>query len=144
MYLLIDTNVLLDLFLDRDADEIEKFLKNCILRENKTFITSLTLRDIEYTAHRHFHDSNISKRIQGRAYGIVSKVIGVSADAAINSLYSDVQDYEDSLQIEAAKEAMLDCIITSNKKDFKNSNFPVYTPKEINEIWEKCPRVIIE
>ena len=144
MYLLVDTNVFLDLFLDRDSDEIAKFFRNCVLRSNKTFVTSLTLRDVEYTVHNHFHDSKVSRQIQSQVYSMSSKVIGISADSAINSLFSDVKDYEDSLQIEAAKEAMLDCIITNNKKDFKNGGIPVYTPKEINDIWDKSPRIIID
>ena len=38
-------------------------------------------------------------------------------------------DFEDNVQTACAEE-MSDCIITDNKKHFKNSNIPVYTPKE--------------
>ena len=138
MRLLIDTNVFLDYLLNReDANDIELLFSNCAKRKNQIYITSQSLRDIEYSAHKHFHDHNLSKYVQMSAYKICYKVIGISADAAIESLYSDVDDYEDSLQVEAAKEALLDCIVTSNKKDFKNCGIAVFTPAELNDIWSK-------
>lgn len=137
MKLLVDTSVFLDLFWNRDNQEAKRFFQFCLLKRNQLYITSQSLRDIEYTIKRLTHDSNIAKNLQMTAYSSCHKVIGISADAAIESLYSDVKDYEDSLQIEAAKESMLDAIITSNKKDFVNCGIPVFTPKEINDVWAK-------
>lgn len=137
MRMLIDTNVFLDFFLNRDFDEADKMFQYCFEKNNQLYITTLSLRDIEYAAHHAVHDKTISKAIQRKAYNLAHKVIGISADAAINSLFSDIDDYEDSLQIEAAKEALLDCIVTNNKKDFKNCGIAVFTPKELNEIWSK-------
>ena len=42
-----------------------------------------------------------------------------------------MKDYEDSLQIVAAEEAMCDAIVTFNKKDFELSKVPVFTPEEM-------------
>ena len=137
MKLLVDTNVFLDLFWDRDGQEAKRFFQFCLVKSNQLYITSQSLRDIEYSAKRLTHDSNIARQLQMTAYSSCHKVIGISADAAIESLYSDVKDYEDSLQIEAAKEALLDCIVTSNKKDFKNCGIAIFTPKELNEIWSR-------
>ena len=66
-----------------------------------------------------------------KAYRICSKVVGISADDAIESLYSDFKDYEDSLINEAAKSNMVDAIITNNKRDFIAGEVPTYTPEEI-------------
>ena len=68
---------------------------------------------------------------------MVSKVIGVSADAAIDSLYSDSKDFEDALQVRAAEEAMCMAIVTFNKKDYIKANIPVFTPMEICKLWSK-------
>ena len=57
--------------------------------------------------------------------------MGISADAAIQSLYSDMKDYEDSLIAVTAKLELLDAIVTNNKKDFLDSDIPVFTPAEI-------------
>ena len=135
MRVLVDTNVFLDFFLKRDDGDSEQFFLNCYTLLNSIYVTSLSLRDIEYTIHRALHSKELSKKYQRATYSICDKVIVISADAAIESLYSNINDYEDSLQIEAAKEALLDCIVTNNKKDYSNCGIPIFTPKEINVIW---------
>ena len=130
MRILVDTNVFLDYLLNRNTDA-GLFFHWCAENKNQIFVTSMSLRDIEYTTHRLVHNKKASKFIQMQAYQICSKVIGISADAAIESLYSDVDDYEDSLIIEAAKEEMLDVIVSNNKKDFTKSGFPIFTPTEM-------------
>ena len=134
MRILVDTNVFLDLLLDRNkeiGDKVQNFFDWCCYEKNRIYITSMSLRDIEYVAHRIYHDKRKAKAVQFSAYQMCSKIIGISADSAIESLYSDITDYEDSLIIEAAKEEMLDAIVTNNKKDFENGNIPVFTPEEI-------------
>ena len=66
-----------------------------------------------------------------KAYSLCHKVIGISQDAAIESLYNDVSDYEDSLLMEAAQEEMCDMIVTNNIKDFRKSVVPAFTPLDI-------------
>lgn len=133
MRILVDTNVFLDLFLDREvfADEADAFFSWCAKNKNEIYITSISLRDIGYITHRFFHDKKAARATQFAAYEACKKVIGISSDSAIESLYSDADDYEDSLIIEAAKEELVDAIVTNNKKDFEKSDFPVFTPKEI-------------
>ena len=45
-------------------------------------------------------------------------------------------DYEDGLQYLCAMNSKSDIIITRNKKDFKLSNIPVYTPQEFLDLIE--------
>ena len=45
-------------------------------------------------------------------------------------------DYEDATQNRTAVEAMADCIVTRNKKDFKKSVLPVYNTTEWLDIFE--------
>lgn len=138
MRLLIDTNVLLELFLIREKhDTVESFFEGALIRKNQTFITAMSLRDFGYFVHRHVHDAEITRKMQLRLYETVSKIISTTADAAIESIYSDVKDYEDALQMIAAEETMCDAIITYNKKDFSQSKIPVFTPEEMCDIWKR-------
>ena len=138
MRMLVDTNVLLEYFLHREHYQaVDKFFFLCAVRDNQTVITSMALRDFGYTMYHYLHDENKVKESQFKVYNMVSKVVGVSADAAINSLFSDAKDFEDSLQINAAEEAFCLAIITFNKKDYLKANIPVFTPKEICEIWSR-------
>jgi translation initiation factor IF-2 len=46
------------------------------------------------------------------------------------ALFSNIDDYEDAVVAESAKEKGVDCVITKNIKDFKNSQVKVLLPEE--------------
>ena len=138
MKVLVDTNVFLEYFLRRENyRDVDKFFLLAAKQYNQTFVTSMSLRDIGYTLRRYLHDERKIREAQLQVYSMVSKVVGVSADAAIDSLYSDAKDFEDALQVRAAEEAMCMAIVTFNKKDYQKANIPVFTPMEICELWSK-------
>ena len=133
MRLLVDTNVFLDVLLKRGQAGVDSlaFFAWCREHKNQTYITSMTLRDVEYIAKKTFHDRHKANMVLGDAYSLCSKVIGISADSAISAIYEDYKDYEDELIIQAAKEEFLDAIVTNNVKDFEDRGIAVFTPKEI-------------
>ena len=138
MKVLVDTNVFLEYFLRRENyRDVDKFFLLAAMKYNQTFVTSMSLRDIGYTLHRYLHDEQKTREAQLQVYSMVSKVVGVSADAAIDSLYSDAKDFEDALQVRAAEEAMCMAIVTFNKRDYQKANIPVFTPMEICDLWSK-------
>lgn len=138
MRLLIDTNVYLEFFLKRDNyDAVFAFFQHAARRHTQTCVSAMSLRDFGYIIHKNLHDNDITKKMQLKVYEMTSKVISTSADAAIESLYSETNEYEDSLQAVVAEEAMCDAIVTYNKKDFEKSKLPIFTPNELIQIWNK-------
>lgn len=132
MKLLLDTNIYLELFLKRENYLLIKNLFFLFYRNNlETYITTQSLRDIEFILRRQLHDYKIAKLFQHKAYEITSKVISITNDTAIDALFSNFADYEDALQSFAAEESNIDAIITFNKKDYLNSNIPTFSPQEI-------------
>ena len=132
MRLLVDTNVYLEHILEREKYDVARtFFKTALFRKNQLVITSMSFRDIEYLYQKKSHNRELTRRMLSNIYSTVYKVVSTTADAAIESLYNDVKDYEDSLQIVAAEEAMCDAIVTFNKKDFELSKVPVFTPEEM-------------
>ena len=133
MRLLVDTNVFLDYLLRREESwkDALRFFVWCREHKNQIFVTSMSLRDIEYVAHKITHNKDQANKILGGVYSLCSKVIGVSADSAINAIFEDYKDYEDELQIQAAKESLVDAVVTNNIKDFEYKNIAVFTPKQI-------------
>lgn len=133
MRILVDTNVFLDYLLKREGqwEDTFQFFIWCRKHRNQTYITSMSMRDIEYAAHRATHDKAEANRILSGVYSLCSKVIGVSADSAINAIFEDYSDYEDQLQVEAAKEELLDAVVTNDIKGFANKGIAVYTPGQI-------------
>ncbi len=143
MYALVDTNVFLDYLLKRDNGQAKNFFILSYLNKDKIFVSAMTLRDVEYTAHRTLHDKEKAKQIQIAVYQICQKVLGISADSAIESIYSNMSDYEDSLLVESAKEALLDCIVTNDKKDFKKCGIPIFSVEEMIDLYKKAPHTEI-
>ena len=138
MRLLVDTNVYLEHILEREKCDITRsFFRSALFRKNQIIITSMSFRDIEYLCQKKCHDKEITRKIMVGIYSMVHKVVPTTADAAIESMFNDVKDYEDSLQMIAAEEAMCDAIITFNKKDFELSKLPVFTPEEMLDIWKR-------
>ena len=132
MRLLVDTNVYLEHILEREKCEVARtFFKTALFRKNQLVITSMSFRDIEYLYQKKSHDRGLTRRMLSNIYSTVYKVVSTTADAVIESLYNDVKDYEDSLQMVAAEESMCDAIVTFNKKDFELSKVPVFTPEEM-------------
>ena len=135
MRLLIDTNVYIEHILEREKCEVARtFFKTALFRKNQLVITSMSFRDIEYLYQKKSHDRELTRRVLSNIYSTVYKVVSTTADAAIESIYNEVKDYEDSLQIVAAEESMCDAIVTFNKKDFEPSKVPVFTPEEMIDL----------
>ena len=138
MRLLIDTNVYLEFFLKREKhDVVFSFFRYASRFKNQTCVSAMSLRDFGYVIHKYLHDSELTKKLQLQVYEMTSKIVNTSADAAIESIYNDVKDYEDSLQMITAEEAMCDAIITFNKKDYEKSRVPAFTPDKMIDIWNK-------
>ena len=113
MRLLVDTNIFIDYFFrnDENTEQAEIFFDYCYKNHNEIYITSMSLRDLAYVGHKFVHDNEIIKNVLLKTYGLVSKVCDTSADAAIEAIYSDNNDYEDELQIGAAQEILADAIV---------------------------------
>ena len=130
MRLLFDTNIILDIALNREPhykDSANIFKKI----DNKSiygFITATTITDIYY----------IAKKEKGHVSAIdflfnliqIVDVIGVDREIIINSLNSKFLDFEDAIQSVASSYNNIDFIITRNTKDFSNSEIKAVSPTD--------------
>ncbi|SHK52655.1 Predicted nucleic acid-binding protein, contains PIN domain [Fibrobacter intestinalis] len=130
MQIMLDTNVVLDVLLNRPA-----FVQNsaAILRvaseEIQEFITASAITDIYYIARKELRGSLQAKALIRNLLQIVH-VAAVSEVDIWAALESDWKDFEDSVQNTVAEHQRFDYIITRNPSDFKDSNLPVLTPQE--------------
>ena len=139
MRILVDTNVILDFYLNRDkfGQIASDFFTNARIAKYELCISPMTLRDIGYIATKELHSAQTGKEIQLLTYRFMHKIINLEADDAINALYSDVKDYEDALLIEGAERELINLIVTNNYKDFKDCKIPVWTPEDFNKAFTK-------
>jgi len=130
MKMLFDTNVILDVLIEREP--YYQYSARCMasVEERKTegWICSTTVTTIAYLLRKELTSENASKHIESLL--TLFDISTVNKKVLIEALHNGFTDYEDSVLAESAVVNNLEGIITRNKKDFKASKLPVYTPKE--------------
>ena len=128
--LLVDTNIVIDLLSRREEfyAEAQQLFTLSDYNKVKLFVSSLTI------ANTHFLLSKEKTGAEARKilikFKILAKVLPLTDKILELALVSDFKDFENAIQYHTALENDLEIIITRNKKDFKNSIFPVLTAKE--------------
>ena len=128
---LIDTDVLLDFYLDRkpfSEDSLQLLLK-CEQKQFRAFVTPVIIANTYYILRRHATHLYVVERLQILLDTI--SVLAMDQKLVLAALDSKFTDFEDALQyFSAIQSNKVDVIITRNTKDFKHSKIPVFTPQE--------------
>jgi predicted nucleic acid-binding protein len=128
MKVLIDTNIILDIVLER-----QPFIKQArrVLQTAQAgivlFLTATTITDLYY----------ITRKARGREIALsfiadllqFVEVAGVDKDVIMQALRSDIADFEDAIQESAAKSQSINVIVTRNETDFENSVLEIHSPE---------------
>ncbi|MEY3099133.1 MAG: hypothetical protein RIS63_20 [Bacteroidota bacterium] len=128
---LIDTDVLLDFYLDRKpfSDDSLQLLLKCEQKQFRAFITPVIVANTYYILRRHATHHYVIERLQVLLNTI--HVLAIDQKQVLAALESKFTDFEDALQyFSAVNSNKIDAIITRNIKDFKKSTLPVFTPNE--------------
>lgn len=136
MKVFYDSNVVLDVLLNR-TDFVSDSLSALKLSENrivKGYISVVSITDIFYLVKKNLKDTDAAIEKINTLLKIVS-VAKADEKIAKKAIDSGWKDFEDSVQYSVAKKANCKCIVTRNKKDYKLSDIPVYTPTEFIELY---------
>ena len=128
----IDTNVLIDLLLERDGcQDAATILLSQKEQKCSLFLSSLTMANIAYI---------LRKKFKGIAlYNALNKlktffsVVSLTADNVESALMLQATDFEDALQYFSAVNIQADVIVTRNEKDFYFSQISITSPKSFLE-----------
>lgn len=130
MKFLFDTNVILDVLAER-----KPFYQNsavCMANVEKGiiegWICSTTVTTIAYLLGKELQGQKLIESID--ALLNLYNVSTVNKQVLRDALSSGFSDYEDSVLHQSTLTSEFDGIISRNKKDFKTSKLPVYTPEE--------------
>lgn len=132
MKVLIDTNVLIDLFSEREpfVDDAKVIFQAQIGGTIEAYVTATTVTDINYILYR--LTRNRSAVIESVTQTIdVFKIVPVNARLLSFALGVGGNDFEDDLQITSALSVGADAIVTRDIDDFKHSPIRVLTPSEM-------------
>ncbi|WP_235973030.1 type II toxin-antitoxin system VapC family toxin [Flavobacterium undicola] len=127
----LDTNILVDIVANRkpfSKDAIEIF-DHCQRKKIKMYSTSISIANLHYIAKKNVDEKELRSIIEDLLDTI--SIIPITETILRKSLKSSHKDFEDAIQITAAQSIHnMDCIVTRDLKDFKNSEIKVFTPDE--------------
>ena len=131
MKIMCDTNVIIDVLLEREpfAENSCKVLSLCEEHRVDGFISASSVTDIYYLVRKHTHSTDLAYKAVGKLLEIV-KVCSVTNNDVLTAFQRKARDFEDCLMATCAKSIRCDYIITRNKKDFEEFDIPLLTPTE--------------
>lgn len=132
MRVFVDTNILIDFVCKRIgfSDDADNLFALGYMGKVHLQTSALSYVTTMYVAHKYDY-MNVKESLLA-----VSKfvdILDLKASVVVDMLSSAWKDYEDATQNQTALIGMADCIVTRNKKDFKDSSLPVYTISELFE-----------
>ena len=131
MNILFDTNVVLDLVLDREPDV--KYAEALFsLVEAKFiigFLGATTITTIHYLSRKTIGLQK-TKKVIGKLLDLF-EIAPVNHSVLKKALDSNWKDFEDAVLYQSAINCKIEAIVTRNVVDFKKSDIPVYLPKDI-------------
>lgn len=132
MKIFVDTNILIDFVCSREpfVEDAERLFALGCVGDVQLMTSALSYVTAMYVAHKYGYKNVADSLI---ALSEFVEVVDLKGSTVIEMLSSDWKDYEDAAQNKTAVTADADCIVTRNKKDFKNSSLEIYTVKELFE-----------
>ena len=134
MKVLLDTNVILDLLLDRapfsrSAGELLSAVES---GQISGYVCAATITTIHYLATKVVGARKARTEI--RKLLSLLEVAPVNRSVLDGAVRSKVADYEDAVICEAARHVGADAVVTRNVRDLRASGIRVYSPVEMLKI----------
>lgn len=133
MKVLVDTNIFLDVLLDRKglASESQAVLDWCESHPGAGWIAWHTLANLYYIGTRQTNPKEAGLFVDEIL--AVFEVCTADSATARNARTLNMTDFEDAIQAAAAQKAGLDLIVTRNTRDFRNSPIAALDPVQFLE-----------
>lgn len=127
----LDTNVILDLLLDREpfSDDIAEIIEKSAQNSIELCVSSVTITDTNYIVEK--YEGVKSARQKTKKILELVKVESVLESTVRKASASKFKDFEDAVQNFCAIESKHNLIVTRDVKGFRNSKLSVMTPKEL-------------
>ena len=127
----IDTNVIVDVVAKREpffADS-QSVLALCATGEIEGVVSDLTFCNVAYVLRKSLGHAQIRNGLRVLKEHLT--IVPVDEAAITAALGNDSTDFEDAVQLEAARANQADVIVTRNVRHFNNSPIRVCTPSEL-------------
>lgn len=128
--ILIDTDVILDFFFDRQpySKEAALIFSLCENKQIEGFITPVIISNTYCLLRRIAKHEKVIEKL--KLLVKITSIIDVNGQVVENALHSNFLDFEDALQnFSALNKGNIEAIITRNVKDYKKSELGIFTPE---------------
>lgn len=136
MKILVDTNVVLDLLLDRSpfADSAARIFSLVEKSQVEAALCATTVTTLDYLLTRSLTRADAKKALRGLLE--LFEIAPVNRSVVEEALQSRMVDFEDAVLSSAARLVGATAIITRNTKDFRNSPVKALDPSEFLSVFE--------
>lgn len=131
MVLLIDTNIVLDVLMNRTefVKDSAMIWKLCETEQAKGYISTLTYANIMYIMRKQLEPDRIEE-VFGRL-NLIFEFADFSSSVLERAVHMKWKGFEDAVQSATAESVHADYIITRNIKDFTQSRVMAFMPHEL-------------
>ena len=132
MKVLFDTNVILDVLLNREQFvELSAGLVSLVeTNVIEGYLCATTVTTIDYLVSKMHNRTEAKTSIQKLLS--LFEIAKVDKEVLLLSIDSKFTDFEDAVQYYSGQIAGIDSIVTRNTDDYKKATYPIYSP---NELW---------
>ena len=131
MVLLIDTNVILDVLINRPefVKDSSMIWKLCETEQARGYISTLTYANMMYVMRKQMTPDQIAEIFH--KLSLIFEFADFSSSVLERAVTMKWKDFEDAVQSATAESVHADYIITRNLKDFTQSRVLAFTPSEL-------------
>ena len=136
---LIDTNVVVDSFLEREPFLFMSRRAISLSRQYpdvQNFISASTVTDIYYITYKNLKNRQVVRNLFKELFEFIG-VVKVTAEDIHAAFALDWKDFEDSVQYAVAKSNNFDAIVTRNMEGFTDDAVKIFTPEQVCQHVEK-------
>lgn len=127
-HILIDTEVILDFFFDREpfAEFATEVLNRCEEKKINGYTTAVIICNVYYLLRKTANHQLVIEKIK-QLLNII-EITEMNKAVVVEALNSEFKDFEDALQnFTAVQNGKINIVLTRNVKDFKKSALDVMT-----------------
>ena len=134
MKILLDTNIVLDLLMDRMpfADAAAELFSKVEDGSATGYLCGTTITTVYYLAAKVVGTPQAQEELKKLLS--LFEVTPVNRHVLQSALTAGFADFEDAVIHEAARHVGAEAIVTRNQKDFKKSKIPVYSAEEMVKV----------
>lgn len=131
MVLLVDTNIILDVLLNRPefVKDSSMIWKLCETEQAKRYLSTLTYANMMYVMRKQLTPDQIEDVF--RKLNLIFEFADFSPAVLERAVAMKWKDFEDAVQSATAESVHADYIVTRNLKDFMKSKVIAFTPAEL-------------